>query len=140
MLIQNTLGLSFAVLLHRRGAARGSCRRVHDAYLVSPIVIGYLWSLLLYPRSARSTPRCSRWGSGRCADAVAAVTRTALPVAIVVNAWQWVGFPMLLFAAALAGIPDEYEQAARVDGASSLAGVPPMTFPLLTPVMGIVRS
>jgi raffinose/stachyose/melibiose transport system permease protein len=62
----------------------------------------------------------------------------ALPVAIVVNAWQWVGFPMLLFGAALAGIPDEYEQAARVDGASSWQVFRRITLPLLTPVLGIV--
>jgi raffinose/stachyose/melibiose transport system permease protein len=62
----------------------------------------------------------------------------ALPVAIVVNAWQWVGFPMLLFAAALSGIPEEYHEAARVDGASAWQSFRRVTFPLLTPVLGIV--
>jgi raffinose/stachyose/melibiose transport system permease protein len=57
---------------------------------------------------------------------------------IAVNAWQWVGFPMLLFAAALAGIPDEYRDAARVDGANAWQAFRRVTLPLLTPAIGTV--
>src|SRR5699024_563079 len=63
---------------------------------------------------------------------------TALPVVIVVKAWQWVGFPMLLFGAALAGIPGQYAESARVDGAGAWRVFRHITFPLLLPAMGIV--
>jgi len=59
-------------------------------------------------------------------------------VVILVNAWQWVGFPMLLFSAALASIPDEYADAARVDGASSWQAFRHVTLPLLAPAIGTV--
>jgi raffinose/stachyose/melibiose transport system permease protein len=62
----------------------------------------------------------------------------ALPVVILVNAWQWLGFPMLLFSAALAGIPQEYEEAARVDGATGWQSFRRILLPLLTPAIGTV--
>ncbi len=57
---------------------------------------------------------------------------------ILINAWQWVGFPMLLFGAALGGIPEEYDDAARVDGASSWKAFSRITLPLLAPAIGTV--
>ncbi|MEV0408753.1 sugar ABC transporter permease [Actinoallomurus sp. NPDC050550] len=139
MLIQTTLGLTFAVLLHK---SRRGKRFLQTAYtlphLVSPIVVGYLWSIMLNPQFGAVNAALRGVGLGSLAQPWRGDPHLALPVAIVVNAWQWVGFPMLLFGAALAGIPDEYEQAARVDGASSWKVFRRITLPLLTPVMGIV--
>lgn len=139
MLIQTTAGLLFAVLLHR---SRRGKRFLQTAYilphLVSPIVAGYLWSLMLNPQFGVVNAALRGVGLGALAQPWRGDPHLALPVAIVVNAWQWVGFPMLLFAAALAGIPDEYHEAARVDGASAWQSFRRVTFPLLTPVLGIV--
>lgn len=139
MLIQTTAGLTFAVLLHR---SRRGKRFLQTAFtlphLVSPIVVGYLWSLMLNPQFGAVNAALRGVGLGSLAQPWRGDPHLALPVAIVVNAWQWVGFPMLLFAAALAGIPEEYEQAARCDGASSWQVFRRVTFPLLTPVLGIV--
>jgi len=139
MLIQTTAGLLFAVLLHR---SRRGKRFLQTAYilphLVSPIVAGYLWSMMLNPQFGAVNAALRGVGLGALAQPWRGDPHLALPVAIVVNAWQWVGFPMLLFAAALAGIPDEYHEAARVDGASAWQSFRRVTFPLLTPVLGIV--
>jgi raffinose/stachyose/melibiose transport system permease protein len=139
MVIQTTAGLTFAVLLHR---SRRGKRFLQTAFtlphLVSPIVVGYLWSLMLNPQFGAVNAALRGVGLGSLAQPWRGDPHLALPVAIVVNAWQWIGFPMLLFAAALAGIPEEYGQAARVDGASSWQVFRRVTFPLLTPVLGIV--
>lgn len=139
MLIQTTLGLTFAVLLHR---SRRGKRFLQTAFtlphLVSPIVVGYLWSLMLNPQFGAVNAALRGIGLGFLAQPWRGDPHLALPVAIVVNAWQWIGFPMLLFAAALAAIPEEYDQAARCDGASSWQVFRRVTFPLLTPVLGIV--
>lgn len=139
MLIETTLGLAFAVLLHK---SRFGKRFLQTAYtlphLVSPIVVGYLWSLMLNPQFGAVNAALRGVGLGSLAQPWRGDPQLALPVAILVNAWQWVGFPMLLFGAALAGIPGEYEQAARTDGASSWQVFRRVTLPLLTPVIGIV--
>ncbi|MBZ0275915.1 MAG: sugar ABC transporter permease [Anaerolineae bacterium] len=139
MLIQNTLGLLFALLLHRPRLGKRFFRAVFTLpYLISPIVVGYLWSLLLNPLfgPVNSTLRnigLSSWARPWLGDPA-----TALPTVILVNAWMWVGFPMLLFGAGLAGIEDDLREAARIDGASNWQIFRWVEFPLLTPVIGIV--
>lgn len=139
MLIQTTAGLAFAVLLHR---SRFGKRFLQTAYvlphLVSPIVVGYLWAQLLNPQFGVVNAALKAVGLGGLAEPWRGDPHLALPVAIVVSAWQWVGFPMLLFAAALAGIPEEYGEAARTDGASAWQVFRRVTLPLLTPSLGIV--
>lgn len=139
MVVQNTAGLTFAILLRRtRWGAKFLQTAFTLPHLVSPIVIGYLWSLMLNPQFGAVNSALTAVGL----DALALPWRgdpdLALPVVIAVNAWQWVGFPMLLFGAALAGVPPEYEEAARVDGASAWQTFRKVTLPLLTPAIGIV--
>jgi raffinose/stachyose/melibiose transport system permease protein len=139
MLVQNTLGLAFAVLLQN---ARRGRRFLQTAYtlpfLVSPIVVGYLWSMMLNPEFGAVNAGLRSVGLGMFAESWRGDPHLALPVAIAINAWQWVGFPMLLFGAALAGVPPEYEEAARCDGASSWTAFRRVTLPLLTPAIGVV--
>jgi len=139
MAVQNTLGLTFAVLLHRARFARRFFQTAFTMpYLVSPLVVGYLWLLILNPTFGPVNTLLRAVGLDALALPWLGDPTTALPVAILVNAWQWVGFPMLLFAAALAGIPEEYTEAARTDGASAWQIFRRITLPLLTPAIGTV--
>ena len=61
-------------------------------YLVSPIVIGYLWTLLLSPTFGPVNQLLTRIGLESWA-AVAGRPDTALWVVILVSVWQWIGFP-----------------------------------------------
>nr|WP_221308351.1 sugar ABC transporter permease [Nocardiopsis mwathae] len=139
MLVQTTVGLAFAVLL--RGTRTGR-RFLQTAYvlphLVSPIVVGYLWSLMLSPQFGAVNAALRAVGLDALARPWTGDPALALPTLILVNAWQWIGFPMLLFSAALAAIPPAYEEAARVDGASGWQAFRHVTLPLLVPAIGIV--
>lgn len=151
MLVQNTVGLAFAMLLRRSRRGRRFLQTAYTLpHLVSPIVVGYLWSLILNPQFG-ALKAAITWVDGAIDPLVPGGVPLdrlvlpwtgdpdlALPTVIAVNAWQWVGFPMLLFGAALAGIPQEYEDAARVDGASAWQSFRKVTLPLLTPAIGIV--
>lgn len=139
MLVQNTLGLTFAVLLHRSRRFKRFFQTAYTLpYLVSPLVVGYLWTLILNPLFGPVNTLLRAIGLGSLALPWLGDPATALPVVVLVNAWQWVGFPMLLFAAALGGIPDEYVDAARVDGASAWQAFRYVTLPLLVPAIGTV--
>jgi ABC-type sugar transport system permease subunit len=61
----------------------------------------------------------------------------ALYSIIFVDIWKWYGFHMVIFLAALQTIPQEYYEAARVDGASRWAQFVSITLPQLRPVMVI---
>ena len=139
MVIQNTLGLTFAVLLHRRRITRRLFQTLFTLpYLVSPLVVGYLWVLMLRPQFGALNALFDSVGLESMSQPWLGQPDTALPVVILINAWQWVGFPMLLFGAALGGIPDEYDEAARLDGASAWKAFTRITLPLLTPAIGTV--
>ncbi|MQA97811.1 MAG: ABC transporter permease subunit [Streptosporangiales bacterium] len=139
MLLQTTLGLAFAVLLHRSRAGKRFLQTAFTLpHLVSPIVVGYLWSLMLSPSFGAVNAGLRGVGLESLALPWTGDPALSLPTVIVVNAWQWVGFPMLLFGAALAGIPEEYGNAARVDGASAWQVFRKITFPLLIPAIGTV--
>ena len=52
--------------------------------------------------------------------------------------WKNTGYYMLFFLAGLAGIPDEYHEAAKLDGAGMFTRFWRITLPLLGPTMGFV--
>lgn len=139
MAIQNTLGLLFALLLHRPRFGKRFFRTVYTIpYLISPLVVGYLWSLMLNPLFGPVNATLRNVGLDEWARPWLGDPATALPVVILVNAWMWVGFPMLLFGAGLAGIEEDLREAARIDGASAWQVFSRIEFPLLVPVLGIV--
>ena len=139
MVLQNTFGLLLAVLLHRNARFRRFFRLVYTTpYLLAPLVVGYLWTLILNPLFGPVNALLRTVGLEALALPWLGSPTTALPVVIAVNAWQWIGFPLLLFSAALGGIPEEYDQAARVDGANSWQAFRHVTLPQLLPVIGTV--
>ncbi len=59
---------------------------------------------------------------------------------IVVAAWVWTGFCMVILSAALKGISVELLEAARVDGANEWQVFRGITFPLLLPTVAVVST
>lgn len=139
MAVQNTIGLTVAFLLHRRDRSRRLLQTLYAMpYLVSPIVIGYLWTLLLSPTFGPVNTLLTEVGLESWALPWLGDPDTALWVVILVSVWQWIGFPVLLYGAALGGVPEELTEAARVDGASHVQAFRRITFPLLVPAIGTV--
>jgi multiple sugar transport system permease protein len=58
---------------------------------------------------------------------------TALPVIAALGVWKGLGWSMLIYLAALQGIPKELVEAARIDGANGAQVTRYVTVPLLTP-------
>ncbi|GIH17839.1 carbohydrate ABC transporter permease [Rugosimonospora africana] len=139
MVVQNTFGLLVAVVLTELRFGRRFFQTVYTLpYLVGGLVVGYLWSLLLSPSFGPVNAALRAVGLGSFAKPWLGDPSTALPVVILVNAWQYVGFPILLFGAALAGLPSEYAEASRVDGANAWQRFFRVTLPLLLPSIGVV--
>ncbi len=139
MVIQNTLGLLFALLLHRSRFGKRFFQTVYTVpYLISPLVVGYLWALMLNPLFGPVNQILKAIGLDSLARPWLGDPSTAFPAIILVNAWMWVGFPMLLFAAGLTNIGEDLREAAKIDGASAWQVFRRIELPLLTPVIGIV--
>src|SRR5262249_2300475 len=139
MIAQNTFGLLIAVLLHERKFGKRFLQAAYALpYLIGALVVGYLWNLLLSPAFGPVNQGMRDVGLGSPTRAWLGDPNTALPVVILINAWHYIGFPILLFGAALAGQPQEYTDASRVDGANAWQRFRMITFPLLLPAIGLV--
>lgn len=139
MLVQNTLGLLFAVLLATGIKGHGLLRTIiFLPATLSVLIIGFLWRLILNPQWGAVNQLLKAIGLDRFALPWLGDPTWALIVISLVSVWQWVGLPTMFFLAGLLTIPDELTEAARVDGASSWQAFWRIKFPLLLPVIGIV--
>ncbi len=137
--VQNTLGLLFAVLLTNKIRGRNIYRTIiFLPATLSVLVIGFLWRLILNPQWGALPMLLEAVGLKAWVHPWMGDTRYALIVISLVSSWQWVGLPTMMYLAALLGIPEEYDEAARVDGASSWKTFWLIKFPLLAPIIGIV--
>jgi multiple sugar transport system permease protein len=65
-------------------------------------------------------------------------TTWAMPALIIMSVWKGLGYNMVIFLAGLQGIPDEFHEAARVDGAGTWRRFVSITLPLLSPTVFFV--
>ena len=134
--IQTTLGLGLASLFSRGGRLMTLYRTVYfTPYTLSLVVVGFLWSLMLNPTWGIVNKALVAFGLGAWARPWLGDPGTALTAIILINAWRWIGFPVLVFLAAIQGIPSELHEAARVDGAGGWQLFRYITFPLIVPAI-----
>ena len=139
MVFQNSIGLMLAVVLHKIGKLKRLFQTMFTMpYLISPLVVGYLWSLLLSPLVGPVNALLKQIGLEEFALPWLGDPTTAIWAIVFITAWQWIGFPMLLYGAALGGIPDEVTEAAEIDGAWGIKKFRTITLPLLLPALGTV--
>ncbi|MDX2004766.1 MAG: sugar ABC transporter permease [Meiothermus sp.] len=132
--VPNTaLGLIMAMMVIRLNWAR---RWVLAAFFLPNIlpvsVVTNLWQWLL-DQNFGIVNYLSKQSIGWFSDPV-----WAMPAVAVVTLWWTVGFNVLLFMAALQGVPDELYEAAALDGASSGQMFRYVTWPLVWPVTSLV--
>ena len=139
MLVQNGLGLLFAVLL----AGRTWGARAYRAIFFMPVtlslvIVGFLWQLFLNPVWGPVNKLLALAGLAGLARPWLGDPQTALTALILVNAWRWVGFPTIVFLAGIQAIPEEYVDAARLDGAGPGAVFRRIVLPLLAPQVNVI--
>jgi raffinose/stachyose/melibiose transport system permease protein len=137
VVLQNSLALGLALLLHTQRRWRAFFRTVIAVpFLVNPLVVGYVWTLLLNPTFGPIAAGLEAVGAGAAIRPWLGDPDWVRPLVILINAWQWTGFPTLVFGAALAAIPEEIFQAALLERASRLQVLRAITLPLMMPTLG----
>lgn len=126
--IQFGIGLGLALLTQRLKS--GVLRAVLlFPMMISPIAVGMVWRIMYHPMFGiinqvlqffRLDPQ------GWLAD-----PKLALPSVIISDIWQWTAFIYLVLLAGLQSIPEEYYEAAQLDGATKWQTFRHITFPLL---------
>lgn len=131
------LGLALALLLSSQIIARGYLRSVvFFPVLVSTIGIGITFKVLLDPFGGPVNDWLAAIGidgPGWFTDPQLALLSVAL-----VDVWKGVGIACLIYIAGIVSVPQEYYEAARVDGAGSWKTFWTITFPLIQPATATV--
>ncbi|WP_328469239.1 sugar ABC transporter permease [Actinoplanes sp. NBC_00393] len=126
------LGLLLAVLLTSRIVACGYLRSVvFFPVLVSTIGVGLTFTVLMNPEQGlinQALGTVGIEGPGWLTD-----PRYALLSVALVDVWKGVGLATLIYIAGIVSIPQEYFEAARVDGASAWANFRHLILPLARP-------
>ena len=140
MLVQNTLGLLFALLLSGRPFRGRSVFRtiIFIPATLAPLVTGYVWQLILNPQWGALNKLLTAVGLESWALPWLGNTSTALGAVSLVSSWQWVGLPTMMFLAGLERISGELFEAAEMDGATPWQVVKNIKLPLILPIIGIV--
>jgi raffinose/stachyose/melibiose transport system permease protein len=140
MVVQNSIALMLAALISnekRRGA--NFYRTVYFMPTVlSVVIIGFIWNLILNPLWGVSKTILGIFQLGFLYKPWLGLASTALPTVALISVWQFIGIPMILFYAALIAIPEELMEAATVDGATAWQVFWGIKFPLILPTVGIV--
>jgi raffinose/stachyose/melibiose transport system permease protein len=126
------LGLLLGVLLSSQIIARGFLRStIFFPVLVSTIGVGILFKVLMDPFDGpinESLALIGIEGPAWLTDPSLALISVAL-----VDIWKGVGLATLIYIAGMVAIPQEYYEAAKVDGAGAWNNFRHITLPLLRP-------
>ncbi|RYG05675.1 MAG: sugar ABC transporter permease, partial [Burkholderiales bacterium] len=136
------LALTLATLVTVGGVTQGQIRGLNHSgiyrvisffpYTVPAIVIGILWAQMYDPSNGLLNGILTLLGFDFFKSfAWLGDERTAMGASIFVIAWSMVGFYMVLFVAAIKGIPSEVYEAARVDGAGRFRTAISVTVPMI---------
>jgi len=141
LLIPSVIGLLLAVALNQRLAGRTFFRTIFYGPGILPLVAsGMIWAWLYNPQFGVINEVLKEIGLGHLARGWLSTFETALPATFVTAIWGGIGFPMILYLAALQGIPAEQYEAARIDGANGLHLFRYITLPWLREAHVIVLS
>jgi raffinose/stachyose/melibiose transport system permease protein len=104
--------------------------------ILSTSVIGILWGYIYDPDVGLLNNLLKLFGAGPIYWL--AESKWAMLSILITNAWQWMGFYIVLILAAILAIPKEIDEAARIDGASGAQRAWHLTVPLIKPVVNVV--
>lgn len=141
-LVTIVLSLALASLLTVGGSSHGQTRGLRGSdfyrvvsffpYVIPAIVIGIMWGRIYDPSSGVLNGILTGLGIRSAASFPwLGDSRTAMAATIFVIVWGFVGFYMVLFVAAIKGIPAEIFEAARIDGSGRLRTAVSITVPLI---------
>lgn len=131
---QLVLGLSFALLLQAATHWRGFFRALYFIpFVTSTVAISWVWRWIYQPTFGPLNKLLALVGLPD--QKYLASPEQALPSIVIVLVWQALGFYVIIFLAGLEGIPVDFYEAAKIDGARAWDLFRHITLPLLNPTI-----
>ncbi|GJQ34589.1 MAG: sugar ABC transporter permease [Anaerolineaceae bacterium] len=135
VIIETFLALVISILVSRSKHLVGLYRTVLlIPLLVPPIAIGTMWRLM-YDYNYGFINQALKLIGIVAVPTWTADPQLAMPSVVLVDLWHWTSFMFLIILAGLESMPQEINEAARVDGASEFQILRYVTLPLLRPTL-----
>lgn len=136
IIVQLPFGIGLAVLLTNGRWWTKSLKTIYVLpYLMSSVAIGMLWRYVYEPTFGLLNMFLEKIGKYHWIQDWLGDPKIVLYSVINAINWQFIPFYMILFIAAMAAIPDELYEAAKIDGASPWKSFWTITLPLLLPTI-----
>ena len=125
--------LGLAMLLNQPLRGRNFFRTTFFfPYVASLVAVAVVWNLLFFPSAGPVNQALTALGVQNPPRWTASVD-WAMVTVILVSIWKGMGYYMIIYLAALQGIPNTLYEAASVDGANAWQRFRYITLPMLTP-------
>jgi len=139
MIVQNGIAFALAYIIYSKVRGAGFFKMAYFIpRLLSVIVIGFLWQLILNPNNGVLNTLLRQVGLDSWAKPWLGDPDTALTAIILVNSWFGIGFSVLIFLAGLQSISQEMIEAARIDGVTGSKLIRSIIIPMMMPSIIIV--
>ncbi len=140
-------GLVIALLLNNRIRLRGLFRTLYYVPVITPLVVAaIIWKWVYQGDYGLLNYYLTRLGLLQKPVAWLGDRNLAMPAVILMGVWGGAGYDMVIYLAGLQAIPEEFYDAAKVDGANGIQRLLNVTIPLLAPttfflfVMGVIGT
>jgi raffinose/stachyose/melibiose transport system permease protein len=133
--VQNVIGMALAHRLQRDSRTASALRILAFFPIVlGATVVAIVWLLLFDPLSSPAQATLNVVGVH---SAFFGSNNVAMPLVIIVQVWQNLGFTMAVFIGALKTIPQSIYEAASLDGVTSWRRFRSITWPLMAPAASV---
>lgn len=135
LVVANMLALGLAVAIESRKHVRGLFRTLfYMPNMISMIIGGYMWNFIftkvLYYMA-------DNWGMSVLDRSWVGDPHNSFVAIIIVASWGSVGYLMIIYMAALQGVPAQLKESAALDGANAWQNFWNITFPMIRPALTI---
>lgn len=129
VIVTNAIALLLAVLIENLHRAKGLFRTIfYMPNMISMIIGGYMWMFIftkvLYYLA-------DNWGWAFLDKSWIGDPKYAFVAIIIVAAWGAIGYLMIIYMAAIQGVPAALKEAARLDGANAWQSFWKVVFPMI---------
>lgn len=130
VIVTNVIALGLAVAIESRRRAKGLFRTIfYMPNMISMVIGGYMWMFIftkvLYYLA-------DNWGWKFLDKSWIGDPRYSFIAIIIVASWGAIGYLMIIYMAALQGVPSELKEAASIDGANAWKNFWKNVLPLIT--------
>lgn len=138
LIIQTPVAIALAITLS--GKIKGG-KYFKTVYFIpnilASVAVGLLWSFIYNPDFGIINKVLTGIGLGQYAGLWLADEKTVLGSIIMVVVWQFIGYHMIIYLAAVQNIPPGLQEIATIDGAGSWKRVWYITLPLIKPMIAV---